>query len=82
VQRQQSGRAGRRSRDSMSILVATGLPLDQYYAKSPDDLYEKNSDDLIIDLESQALLECGLRSLSPRYISLIRVHSPSSMRRT
>jgi DEAD/DEAH box helicase domain-containing protein len=57
VQRQQSGRAGRRRRDSVAILVATGYPLDQYYVKNPSELFDGTTDDLVIDLDNKFILE-------------------------
>ncbi|KAG5342218.1 hypothetical protein C0989_004530 [Termitomyces sp. Mn162] len=61
IQRQQAGRAGRRSRDSLAVLVADSYPIDQYYVAHPEDLFEKSNDDLIIDLESKPLLEAHLQ---------------------
>ncbi|KAF5373039.1 hypothetical protein D9758_001725 [Tetrapyrgos nigripes] len=59
--RQQSGRAGRRRRDSMAILVATGYPLDQYYVKNPSELFDGATDDLIVDLDNKFILEAHLQ---------------------
>ncbi|KAK0448318.1 P-loop containing nucleoside triphosphate hydrolase protein [Desarmillaria tabescens] len=59
--RQQTGRAGRRSRDSLAILVAEGLPIDQYYVNHPEDLFDKSPDDLVIDLDSKLTLEAHLQ---------------------
>lgn len=60
-QRQQAGRAGRRSRDSLAIFVANQLPLDKHYVDHPDDLYSKSLDELVIDLDSQELIEPHLQ---------------------
>ncbi|KAG6909832.1 hypothetical protein DXG01_015105 [Tephrocybe rancida] len=59
--RQQAGRAGRRSRDSLTVLVADSFPVDQHYVAHPEELFDKCSDDLIIDLESKPLLEAHLQ---------------------
>ena len=40
-QRQQSGRAGRRSRDSLSVLVSDSLPADRHFVANPDDIFDK-----------------------------------------
>ncbi|KAI6043047.1 P-loop containing nucleoside triphosphate hydrolase protein [Pisolithus marmoratus] len=53
--RQQAGRAGRRARDSMAVLVADVSPLDQHYVKCPDAL------DLVIHLDSKEIVEAHLQ---------------------
>ena len=57
LQRQQAGRAGRRAQDSIAILVADSFPVDQYFAKNPNELFDAPYDDLVIDLENKHLLE-------------------------
>ncbi|KAI5983784.1 DEAD H helicase [Pisolithus albus] len=59
--RQQAGRAGRRARDSMSVLVADMSPLDQHYVKYPDELYNNPIEDLVIHLESTEIVEAHLQ---------------------
>ncbi|KAH7919907.1 P-loop containing nucleoside triphosphate hydrolase protein [Leucogyrophana mollusca] len=59
--RQQAGRAGRRARDSLAVLVADGLPLDQHYVNNPDELFDKAVDDLMVDLDSEVILEAHLQ---------------------
>ncbi|KAI5124321.1 hypothetical protein M0805_008928 [Coniferiporia weirii] len=59
--RQQAGRAGRRARDALAVLVADSLPLDQHYAQNPDELFDKNTEDLFIDLDSKVVLEAHLQ---------------------
>ncbi|KIK63733.1 hypothetical protein GYMLUDRAFT_222021 [Collybiopsis luxurians FD-317 M1] len=59
--RQQAGRAGRRKRDSLAIFIAEGFPIDQYYLNNPDELYDKASDDLVIDLDNKIILEGHLQ---------------------
>ncbi|KIJ37712.1 hypothetical protein M422DRAFT_259812 [Sphaerobolus stellatus SS14] len=58
--RQQAGRAGRRSRDSLVVLVADNSPVDRYYIKSPESLFENPTADLLIDLDSKVVLEAHL----------------------
>jgi DEAD/DEAH box helicase domain-containing protein len=60
-QRQQAGRAGRRARDSLAVLVADALPVDQHYVQAPDDLFDRPIEDLIVDLESKVILEAHLQ---------------------
>ncbi|KAI9865121.1 MAG: hypothetical protein M1813_002441 [Trichoglossum hirsutum] len=55
--RQQSGRAGRRNKDSLSILVGNGFPTDQYYMDNPDELFTKPNCELQVDLENMLVLE-------------------------
>lgn len=57
MQRQQAGRAGRRKRDSLAVFIAEGLPIDQYYLNNPNELFDKDTDDLIIDLDNKIILE-------------------------
>ncbi|KAL5490199.1 HRQ1 [Sanghuangporus weigelae] len=59
--RQQAGRAGRRARDSLAVLVADSLPLDQYYVQHPNELHKARGDDLLVDLESRVILEAHLQ---------------------
>ncbi|KAJ7632232.1 P-loop containing nucleoside triphosphate hydrolase protein [Roridomyces roridus] len=59
--RQQAGRAGRRARDSLAILVAECLPVDQYYVNNPQELFEGKMDDLVVDLDNKILLEAHLQ---------------------
>ncbi|EGD89362.1 hypothetical protein H112_02979 [Trichophyton rubrum D6] len=55
--RQQSGRAGRRNKDSLSILVAGQSVADQHYMNNPDDLFTKPNCGLLVDLENELVLE-------------------------
>ena len=60
-QRQQAGRAGRRTRDSLAVLVADNLPIDQHYVQHPDGLFNKPMNDLMIDLDNKVILEVHLQ---------------------
>ncbi|PKS08865.1 hypothetical protein jhhlp_003476 [Lomentospora prolificans] len=55
--RQQSGRAGRRNGDSLSILLGDPLPSDQHYMRNPDNLFSKLNDEPQIDLQNILLRE-------------------------
>ncbi|KAI1176939.1 hypothetical protein F4777DRAFT_544025 [Nemania sp. FL0916] len=55
--RQQSGRAGRRNKDSLSILVGDGFPSDQHYMQNPDELFTKPNCQLQVDLDNMLVLE-------------------------
>jgi ATP-dependent helicase YprA (DUF1998 family) len=41
--RQQTGRAGRRARDSLAVLVPDSLPIDQHFANNPDEMFTRVS---------------------------------------
>ncbi|TPX06986.1 uncharacterized protein E0L32_011131 [Thyridium curvatum] len=55
--RQQSGRAGRRNKDSLSILVGDCFPTDQYYMQNPDELFTKPNCELQVDLDNMLVRE-------------------------
>ncbi|RKF60572.1 ATP-dependent helicase HRQ1 [Erysiphe neolycopersici] len=55
--RQQSGRAGRRNKDSLSILVGDSFPTDQHYMQNPDEIFTKPNSKLQVDLQNMLVLE-------------------------
>lgn len=55
--RQQSGRAGRRNKDSLSILVGDCFPTDQHYMQNPGELFTKPNAELRVDLENMLVRE-------------------------
>ncbi|KAE8353938.1 hypothetical protein BDV28DRAFT_97211 [Aspergillus coremiiformis] len=55
--RQQSGRAGRRNKDSLSVLVGDRYPTDQFYMKNPGELFTKPNCTLQVDLSNELILE-------------------------
>lgn len=60
--KQQAGRAGRRDKDALSLLIADGNnALEQYYAKNPQELYSKNTENNIIENSHELILEAHLQ---------------------
>jgi DEAD/DEAH box helicase domain-containing protein len=55
--RQQSGRAGRRKKDSLSILIGDCFVTDQHYMQNPDELFTKPNCELQVDLENMLVRE-------------------------
>ncbi|KIV86896.1 hypothetical protein PV11_02477 [Exophiala sideris] len=55
--RQQSGRAGRRNRDSLSMLVGDCFAVDQYYMQNPDEIFTKPNCELQVDLQNELVVE-------------------------
>ncbi|GAB7364836.1 hypothetical protein MBLNU230_g5629t1 [Neophaeotheca triangularis] len=55
--RQQSGRAGRRNKDSLSVLIGDCFPTDQYYMANPDEIFTKPNCELQVDLQNMLVLE-------------------------
>lgn len=68
LQRQQAGRAGRRSKDSLVVLVAESFAVDQYYANHPEELFDGKLDELMVDVDSKVVLEGASTSPSIVYI--------------
>lgn len=58
---QQSGRAGRRSKDSMTVVVASDSPVDQHYVAHPELLTNSNDSnsfqDLVLDFTNMLIVE-------------------------
>ncbi|KAI9800842.1 MAG: hypothetical protein M1825_003625 [Sarcosagium campestre] len=55
--RQQSGRAGRRNKDSLSVLIGDCFPTDQHYMQNPDEIFTKPNCELLVDLQNMLVLE-------------------------
>lgn len=55
--RQQSGRAGRRNKDSLSILVGDCFPTDQHFMQNPNELFTRPHGELQVDLENMLVKE-------------------------
>lgn len=58
---QQSGRAGRRNKDSLTLVVGSDSPVDQHYMKHPEKLLEKEFQDLVLDFDNILVLEGHLQ---------------------
>ncbi|KPL74786.1 hypothetical protein ADM99_00860 [Leptolinea tardivitalis] len=54
--RQQAGRAGRKTEDSVAVLVASGSPIDQYLMRHPDYLVGKSPESALIDPDHPVIL--------------------------
>lgn len=61
IKRQQGGRAGRRTQESVAILVADVYAADQYFVKNPEILLTKPISDLVIDPDNAVILELHLQ---------------------
>ncbi|GAA5980934.1 hypothetical protein JCM11641_005489 [Rhodosporidiobolus odoratus] len=55
--RQQAGRAGRRNKDSLAMLLCDPFPLDQHYARNPDEVFESKVQAVGVDLENPLVRE-------------------------
>ncbi len=58
---QQSGRAGRRQKTSVTIMVASSSPLDQYIIEHPNYFFEKNPETAQLDRENLPILMSHLK---------------------
>ncbi|KAK4049985.1 ATP-dependent 3'-5' DNA helicase [Microbotryomycetes sp. JL201] len=59
--RQQAGRAGRRNKDSLAMLICDPWPLDQHYARNPDEIFASPFTQLTLDLENPIVLEAHIQ---------------------
>ena len=68
--RQQAGRAGRGSRESVVALVADSNALDQYYMRNPQDLFRKECEEAVINVSNRYIqaghLLCAAKELPLR----------------
>lgn len=55
--RQQSGRAGRRNKDSLSVLIGDSFPTDQFFMENPDEIFTRPNAELQVDLTNMLVLE-------------------------
>ncbi|CEH16466.1 atp-dependent rna helicase [Ceraceosorus bombacis] len=59
--RQQAGRAGRRQKDSLAVLVGDPFPLDQHYMRNPDEVFNQPDAALTVDLGNDFVREGHLQ---------------------
>ncbi len=68
--RQESGRAGRKDRPALSILLTGANPLDQYICRHPDYLWENNPEHALIDPNNTEImlrhLHCAVSEMAFR----------------
>lgn len=55
--RQQSGRAGRRNKDSLSILVGGSFPTDQYFMQNPNEIFSRPNEEAVVELGNLLVAE-------------------------
>jgi DEAD/DEAH box helicase domain-containing protein len=57
---QQAGRSGRSSQKAMSFLIAMDNPLDQYFMRHPEDFFQKNFENALINPANPYILRAHL----------------------
>ncbi|KAF7193441.1 ATP-dependent helicase HRQ1 [Pseudocercospora fuligena] len=62
--RQQSGRAGRRNKDSASFLVGNSFPTDQFFMANPDEIFTRPNCELQVDLTNMLVREGHIQCAS------------------
>lgn len=59
--RQQAGRAGRRQKDSLALLIGDPFPMDQHYMRNPDEIFSQPDAQLSVDLSNDFVREAHLQ---------------------
>jgi DEAD/DEAH box helicase domain-containing protein len=57
---QQAGRSGRSKQKALSFLIATDNPLDQYFMRHPEDFFQKNYENALINPDNPYILQAHL----------------------
>jgi DEAD/DEAH box helicase domain-containing protein len=57
---QQAGRSGRSNQKALSFLIGTDNPLDQYFMRHPENFFEKNFENALINPENHYILQAHL----------------------
>lgn len=58
---QQIGRAGRTRDSSLAVLVATGLPIDQYIVRHPEFIFDRSPENALLNADNLMLLVDQMR---------------------
>jgi DEAD/DEAH box helicase domain-containing protein len=79
---QQAGRAGRRGRDALIMLVGSQNPLDQHYINHPDEFFAQPHERAVVDLDNPHItlkhLLCAARELAFSGKEMARIPVPVS----
>jgi len=59
--RQQAGRAGRRQKDSLALLIGEPWPMDQHYMRFPEEVFSQPDAALTVDLTNDFVVESHLQ---------------------
>lgn len=59
--RQQAGRAGRRNKDSLAMLILDPFPLDQFYSRHPSAIFDSPFNSITLDLANPIVLESHIQ---------------------
>jgi DEAD/DEAH box helicase domain-containing protein len=69
--KQQAGRAGRGTQESIVALVADSNALDQYYMRNPDDFFRRTCEEAVINVSNRYIqaghLLCAAREIPLKY---------------
>ncbi|KXZ56975.1 hypothetical protein GPECTOR_1g880 [Gonium pectorale] len=74
--RQQAGRAGRRERASVSLLVAFDGPLDQHWVRHPDELLGRSVESVQVDVSNMEVLQQHLLCAATEHPLLLGQDGP------
>ncbi|KAK0552150.1 ATP-dependent 3'-5' DNA helicase [Tilletia horrida] len=59
--RQQAGRAGRRQKDSLALLIGEPWPVDQHYMRFPEEIFTQPDAALTVDLTNDFVVEAHIQ---------------------
>jgi len=58
---QQAGRAGRRNRDALVVLLGDPFPVDQFYMNNPELVFTQRDPPLVVDVNNELVLEAHVK---------------------